>query len=127
MYPMHEFHRRLADGTSGWERSTCVILYGGRDFDVWRRECEVNRLPCLRVLGLRRRQRLFPRHCQASRIQFVYLHADHAGGGDDQPGVRLDYMEVGLGVPIKINVPEQISRLRLDADLMSNTGLPGKI
>jgi hypothetical protein len=124
---MHELHRRLADRASGGKRPVCVVPYRCWDFDVWRREHEVGRLPRLRVVGLPSWQRLFPRHSQCSYIQFIYLDADHAGGGDDQPRVRLHHVEVGLRVPIKINVPEQIGRLWLNADLMSNTGLPVKI
>ena len=41
--------------------------------------------------------------------------------------MRLNDMEVGLGIPIEINVPEEVGRLRVDVDLMRNTALPGKV
>jgi hypothetical protein len=124
---MHELDGRRADRATGRKGGPSVVLYRCWNFDIRRREREVGGLPSFRIVISRARQGFFPGQIQGISSQIVDLHIDHTGGGDDESGVRLDDMEIALGVAIKINMPEEIRRLGLNADLMGNTGLPGEI
>src|SRR5688572_2637121 len=41
--------------------------------------------------------------------------------------MRLDDMEIALGVAVEINVSEQVRRFRLDRDLIGYAGLPPQV
>src|SRR6186997_531636 len=127
MYPVHQLYRCLADSPIGREGRPSVVLYRRRYVDIGRWEGEVAGFPCFGVFASATGPRLLPRHVQCSRIRLVRLHVDHADRGDYQASMRLNDMEVGLGIPIEINVPEEVGRLRVDVDLMRNTALPGKV
>ena len=121
----------IADRSPGGKGFTGVVLDREGNLDVRRGKSEVNRFPCFadmpEIIVPRTGYRLFPRHTQHLRIQRLDFDIDDAGRADDQPGMRLHHMKVGLGVAIEVNVGKKIRRLRLDRDLVGEAVLPGEI